>query len=199
MFSSEFLNAMGEWWFRRDAANRRMESPMNRSHTVSRRSISMAAAIALAAITMFAPASHAQTPETDGGHAHPVHIHAGTCAELGEVVVPLNDIVTAEGEFSGPESAVAVTMSQTIVDMPLRDIIDGGHAINVHLSSDEIGTYIACGDIGGVVVPDDEGGEELMIGLSELNDSGYVGVAWLGASADGTKTEVSVVIVEPEM
>jgi hypothetical protein len=168
------------------------------AHAISRRSISVAAAAALAALTMLVPAGSSQTPEAEAT-AHPVHIHAGTCAELGEVIVPLNDLVVTEGEFTGPDSAVAVTTSQNIVDMPLQEIIDGGHAINVHLSNDEIGTYIACGDIGGVSVTDDEGGQELMIGLGELNDSGYVGVAWLGASADGSQTEVSVIIVEPVM
>ena len=39
--------------------------------------------------------------------------------------------------------------------MPLQEIIDGGHAINVHLSADEIDTYIACGDIGGAVTTDE--------------------------------------------
>ena len=32
------------------------------------------------------------------------------------------------------------------VDAPLQEILDGGHAINVHLSAEEIGTYIACGN-----------------------------------------------------
>ena len=70
--------------------------------------------------------------------------------------------------------------------MPLHDIMAGGHAINVHLSAEEIDTYIACGDIGGAV-PTDEGEEEneLIIGLGELNDSGHTGIAWLGAKVIG--------------
>jgi hypothetical protein len=129
--------------------------------------------------------------------AHPVHIHAGTCAELGDVVVPLNDLVAPEGDRTGPASAVPVTLSENIVDIPLQEIIDGGHAINAHLSTEEIGTYIACGDIGGVITTDAGGRQEMMIGLAEQNGSGYSGTVWLGPSADGAQTEVSVILVEP--
>jgi len=75
------------------------------------------------------------------------------------------------------------------------DIIEGGHAVNVHLSDEEIGEYIACGDIGGVLT--EEGGRtHLIIGLGELNDSGYSGVAWLGES--GNQTEVAVQLIQPD-
>ena len=138
------------------------------------------AVIALAALALAVPASVAQTPVGEEELAegpHPAHIHTGTCAELGEVVAPLTDVAAPSGEQSGPESAHAVQISQTIVDMPLQEIIDGGHAINVHLSADEIDTYIACGDIGGAVLTDEDGRQELIIGLGELNDSGHHGVA----------------------
>ena len=92
---------------------------------------------------------------------------------------------------------MAVTLSENIVDVPLQEIIDGGHATNVHLSADEIDTYIACGDIGGVITTDAGGRQEMMIGLAEQNDSGYAGTVWLGASADGTQTELSVILLEP--
>jgi len=38
---------------------------------------------------------------------------------------------------------------------------------------------------------------KMMIGLAELNDSGYSGTVWLGPSADNTQTEVSVILLEP--
>jgi hypothetical protein len=158
----------------------------------------MAAVAALAALTLLVPTGGAQTPEAEpAGAVHPVHIHAGTCAELGDVVVPLNDLAAPDGEFSGPESAVLVTLSENVVDIPLQEIIDGGHAINVHLSADEIDTYIACGDIGGVITTDAGGRQEMMIGLAEQNDSGYAGTVWIGPSADGAQTEFSVILLEP--
>jgi hypothetical protein len=129
------------------------------------------------------------------GATHPVHIHSGTCAELGDVVFPLNDLAAPAGDCTGPESAVPVTLSENIVDIPLQDMIDGGHAINVHLSNDEIDTYIACGDVGGVITTDAGGRQEMMIGLAEQNDSGYSGTVWLGPSTDNTQTEVSVILI----
>lgn len=115
------------------------------------------------------------------GEAHPAHIHTGTCDELGDVVVPLDQLALPDGEVTGPESARAVDMSETTVDLALTDIIAGGHAINVHESETNIGTYIACGAVGGVVVDG-----RLVIGLGELNDSGYTGVAVLEENGDQT-------------
>ena len=75
------------------------------------------------------------------------------------------------------------------VDVPLQEILDGGHAINVHLSAEEIGTYIACGNIGGIVHERENGeGMEIIIALAELNDSGHVGIAWLGDDGEGAPT-----------
>lgn len=66
---------------------------------------------------------------------HPAHIHTGTCATLGDVVYPLTD-VDASGE------------SVTIIEVSLAELLASGpYAINIHLSADEIETYVACGDI----------------------------------------------------
>jgi hypothetical protein len=163
------------------------------------RSSRVAAVIALAALTLLVPVSFAQTPVLDTAEeAHPAHIHTGTCDTLGDVVVPLADVAETAGEQVGAESAHAVKTSRTVVDMPLQEIIDGGHAINVHESAEAIDVYIACGDIGGALITDDdeEGRMHLIIGLGELNDSGHTGTAWLGS--DGEQTEIVVNLVEPD-
>jgi plastocyanin len=67
----------------------------------------------------------------------------------------------------------------------LGDILSAPHAINVHESAEAIQNYIACGDIGGRVIDGD-----LVIGLSELNDSGHHGVAVLEGDDDGTDVKV---------
>ena len=166
------------------------------------RSSRLGAVIALAALTLLVPVSVAQTPESEADtaeEAHPAHIHSGTCAELGDVVIPLEDVtIPADAILEGPDSVHAVKVSQTHVDMPLQEIIDGGHAINVHLSAEEIGTYIACGDVGGFVITDPSGRTELFVGLRELNDSGHTGVARLGVGDDDQQTEVSILLVEPD-
>ncbi len=167
---------------------------MNGSGRTPGRFVRFGSVVALGGLVLLAPAIAAQDGEAE---AHPAHIHSGTCAELGDVVEPLTELTDpgAGAERTGPASAIPVKASETIVDMPLEEIIDGGHAINVHLSAEEIGTYIACGDIGGAVIVDEGGRTELIVGLGELNRSGHHGVAWLGAN--GEQTEVVVVLTEP--
>ncbi len=125
--------------------------------------------------------------------AHPAHVHAGTCAELGDVVFPLSDVGSslmmdgtpmAMGDMMGATDAIAVEWSVTSVAAPLADIVAGGHAINVHESAENIGNYIACGNIGGTMMGD----SDLAIGLGTLNDSGYSGIARLHDNGDGTTT-----------
>jgi plastocyanin len=168
---------------------------MNASRRSYGRRARFGAVVAVAALAILTSGLAAQDEEAE---VHPAHIHTGTCAELGDVVVPLTDIahIGDDAEKTGPASAIPVKSSVTVVDMPLQEIVDGGHAINVHRSADEIDTYIACGDIGGVVATDEgEEENELVIGLGELNDSGHTGIAWLGA--EGDQTRVAVHLVEP--
>jgi hypothetical protein len=161
------------------------------------RSVRLGSVAALAALTLLTPGLAAQDEEVE---VHPAHIHSGTCADLGDVVAPLNDVtyIGGDSERTGPASAIPVKGSVTVVDMPLQEIIDGGHAINVHESAEAIDVYIACGDIGGVLIPDEdeEGRMHLIIGLGELNDSGHTGTAWLGS--DGEQTQVVVNLIEPD-
>lgn len=65
---------------------------------------------------------------------HPVHIHLGTCAVLGEVSAALTDI-DANGE------------SMTDVELTIDELLDGEYAINAHESVENIANYVTCGDI----------------------------------------------------
>ncbi len=152
--------------------------------------------LALASLALLVPVSYAQTPESEAHVAHPAHIHSGSCEELGEVVYPLSDVALPAGEMMGAEGGHAVEISDTnLPDVSLQEILDGDHAVNVHLSSDEIGTYIACGAIGGIVDARENGeGQEISVGLTDLNESGYVGVAWLGDDGNGG-TNVGITLV----
>jgi hypothetical protein len=173
---------------------------MNQVFRVLSRSLRFGALIAVAALALLIPAGLAQTPVADTEpESHPAHIHAGTCNQLGDVVMPLEDVaVPTDAVREGAEAAHDVKISQTHVDMPLQEIIDGGHAINVHESAEAIDVYIACGDIGGYVITDPAGRTELFVGLAELNDSGHTGVARLGVGEDPNQTEVSIFLIEPE-
>ncbi len=133
----------------------------------------------------------ATVDDEDVGPPRPAHIHAGTCEDLGDVVYPLNDLApvtpfaTPEAVLASPEAEVreAVPESETIVDASLEELLAEPHAINVHQSAENIGTYIACGNITGSA---DEG--QVVVQLEELNDSGYAGFASLIPNDDGTTT-----------
>jgi uncharacterized low-complexity protein len=67
--------------------------------------------------------------------AHPAHIHQGTC-----------DTLNPNPEYTLTDVA-ADGSSETTVPVALADLLAGEFAINVHLSADEVETYVACGNI----------------------------------------------------
>lgn len=119
---------------------------------------------------------------------HPAHIHEGSCPDVGAVVAPLADVTVAGTEAEGAEDHIHVDVSVSTVELALADILAGDHAINVHQSAEDMGTYIACGNIGGNFVDD-----AFVMGLGPVDDSDYTGIAWLTDNGDGT-TEVRVAI-----
>jgi len=114
---------------------------------------------------------------------HPAHIHTGSCADLGDVVAPLDDVTLVSGSDR-------VGASTTKVDLSLKDILGSPHAIMTHASAADLGTYIACADL--------KGGDKdkLTVALDEQNESGFVGVAFL--RADNRKTLVQLSLTAPE-
>jgi hypothetical protein len=66
---------------------------------------------------------------------HPAHVHNGTCNDLDpNPAFPL-ELVDADGN------------STTTIGISLEDLLAEPFAINIHLSADEIGVYVACGEI----------------------------------------------------
>ncbi len=123
----------------------------------------------------------------------PAHIHAGSCPEVGDVVGPLNDLTTATGDAAATDTgsgAIPAEYSFTTVPLTLEAILGGEHAINVHESAENIQNYIACGDLAGSL----DANGSLVVGLGELNDSGYTGIAVLSPSLTEGSTDVSVFI-----
>jgi hypothetical protein len=70
-----------------------------------------------------------------GTTPQPIHIHKGTCAKLDPT--PLYPLTTVQNGSS-------VT---TLKNVKLSQLETGAFAINVHKSTTDIGTYVACGDI----------------------------------------------------
>ncbi len=67
--------------------------------------------------------------------SHPAHIHEGSsCDEFNpEPAYPLNDVQDGT--------------SATTLDVGAADLLDGEYVVNVHESTDQLDTYIACGKI----------------------------------------------------
>lgn len=142
----------------------------------------------------------------EGAAPHPAHIHEGTCDNLNpQPLLPLADVQMRGGmeldtaspaaspsaTMGGMSAGVPAAVSVTTVPAPLDTIINmTQHSINVHESAENIQNYIACGEIGGT--PDSDG--NLFVGLTEHNDSGYTGIAWL--QANGEETIVTVFLAE---
>ena len=126
------------------------------------------------------------------GAERPSHIHAGACPAPGDVVAPLENTVSVAGEATGPESAIPVEVGVSTVELPLADIVAGGHAIVVHHDPEDMATYLVCGDIGGVI---DESGS-LAVGLGPVGESTRSGVGVLTDNGDGT-TSVVVYLANP--
>ena len=156
----------------------------------------------LAAGFSIAQARQSGTPEDGPGTPRPGHIHAGSCANLGDVDYALNNatVDNLEADYSGSEDFVGSTdalpayASNTTLDVSLDEILSSDHAINFHLSADEIQTYIACGDLGGYVH-----NGVLYVGLapdpSYTGDTRFAGTAVLTDNGDNT-TDVVVQLVE---
>jgi Cu/Zn superoxide dismutase len=66
--------------------------------------------------------------------AQPAHIHEGSCAKLDpKPKYPLENVTGGK--------------SSTVLPVSVSALMSGGYAINVHKSTDDLKTYVACGDI----------------------------------------------------
>ncbi len=143
-------------------------------------------------------AGFAQSADATSAPDRPNHIHEGSCDNLDPApLYVLSDLVLADGEtqYGGEGSPAAVQTGVTTVDVALADLVAGDFSINVHESADNIDNYVACGEIGGVVVPGEaDGVETLAIGLRTLNDSGQSGVAVF--RGEGAATTVTVYLAD---
>jgi plastocyanin len=147
-------------------------------------------AAALFAAGGLAGAAQEGTPAA-AGHAHPVHIHQGSCDNLDPnptfVLTDITAPALADAQGDGP-AAIPVEESVTTVDATLDDLSTGGYAINAHESVENIGTYIACGNLTAAT------GDTLTVGLGELNGSGHAGIAIL--TANGDQTDIHLYLAE---
>lgn len=124
-------------------------------------------------------------------------LFATTCDALDPDAQPaalLNDSLLAQGTSVGLEGAVPVATGYTVVPLPLDAVVDGGHSLVV-FAEDDPEKVVACGAIGGVL---DSNGA-LTIGLTPVEDSGMVGVAYLSEQEDGAATGISLFVMDQEL
>jgi hypothetical protein len=71
---------------------------------------------------------------TPAGTPQPMHIHSGTCSDLGGVVYPLTNVVGGSS-------------TTTVKGVTIDQLLAKPYAINVHLSAADLGKYVACGNL----------------------------------------------------
>jgi hypothetical protein len=76
-----------------------------------------------------------------GAAAQPVHIHEGTCDKLNPAPkYPLSNVVKGSS-------------TSTVPSVTIADLLKSPVAINVHKSTDDLKTYVACGNIAAPKAP----------------------------------------------
>lgn len=117
----------------------------------------------------------------------PVIIASGSCADSGEAIAELNPLAAPEGEAQGQGEAIEAERAYTSVPLAMDALLANAANISVLLSAEQPDVVVACGEIGGVI---SEGGS-LVVKLSEQNDSGFSGIAYL-APEDSATTGASI-------
>ena len=147
----------------------------------------LAIVVAILALTSATtPAALAQTSAVD----RPAELRGGTCGSLGEVVVPLANLVVTTGDLQGQTSATPVEQSGTVVQFAIADFLASDHVVVVR-ESPAVNTVVACGDIGGALNPDGT----LAVGMLGMNGSGLSGVAYFTPIDTFSNTLVTVLLV----
>lgn len=113
---------------------------------------------------------------TSSGNTHPAHIHSNTAAEGGGIVVDLTAVDGATG------------MSETIIEalndgtaITYDELIDFNGYVNVHLSTSDLATLVAQGDIGQNALT----GQTDVYPLGPKSNPGISGTATFAERANG--------------
>jgi hypothetical protein len=122
----------------------------------------------------------------------PADIRVGTCASLGDVVMPLASLAVPTGEALGQDGATPAEQSVTTLPLLLDDILATGHALAVHASPEQVGTPVACGEIGGALSEDGS----LAIGLNAMNGGKISGAAYFAPTPEGDGTTVTLLLID---
>lgn len=140
----------------------------------------------LAASFAAAPSS-AQSAVVD----RPAALHAGTCEDLGDLVVTLANLVVTTGDPQGQALATPVEQSGTVVSFAVSDFLTSSHAVVVQ-ESPGASTIVACGEVGGALNPDGT----LAVGMRPMNASSLSGIAYFTPIDTFSNTLVTILLVD---
>jgi hypothetical protein len=141
--------------------------------------------------------------ETTTPPSHPAFIEAGNCGDLdANPVATLNnlELIGSSEEATDEEerqvegtitAAPVLTSTSEEIEVAFDDLLETSHSVTVHLSQDDLQTYLACGEIGGVVDED-----QLVVALHAVDGSDYNGIAILAKDGDGN-ADVTVYLAGP--
>ena len=142
-----------------------------------------------------------------GNSVYPAHLHQGSCETLGAVALTLNAVgaeTTHDGspvparELIGAAVPVPVLQSATTLAVPFSELVEDQHALVVSEVGTRTSRVIACGEVGGLLTTQMTGmvmpGDELAIGLSEVDGSGYAGIALV--TAEGLSTTIRIYLAQ---
>lgn len=186
-------------WNGGPTADRRRTSEGN---PINRRVLGISAAMAIVSSALLASTATAEL------FHYPADVYRGTCAEVGDIAGALagvSDAFTVDDTYTGTDAPVgsdtAIPVSTgftTALPLAYGDLLETPHAIVVHHGSlDAVPQVdILCGDIGG---SETTATPALVMGLGELNDSGFTGIAMIRDNGDSTvRVEVYITNGQPE-
>jgi copper chaperone CopZ len=134
----------------------------------------------------------AAAPAAQDVAPQPVALHNGSCASLDPTPLASLGEVTLGAEAAGSTGGlptVPVGMATATMDVRLDDLLAAAHAIAAGAGTADPAALAACGEVAGQVT-----GDGLVVGLRELNGSGYAGIAWL--RPDGERTAATVFLAQ---
>jgi hypothetical protein len=124
----------------------------------------------------------------DAGAEHPAEIRSGLCADAGDVVAPLANLVVPAGDDQ--TGGAPIGQSYTIVPVPLANLLGSAHMLVVYASPQDSTVPVACSDMGGALGP--EGA--LALALNPVNGSKADGVAYFAPTEAGDGTAVTILL-----
>lgn len=81
-----------------------------------------------------------EVSRSDITDAQPLHIHSGTCGEIGPVVVGLTPLTPV------PADPATFRSETRGVKLSFKDLTGGAYAVNAHDARDT-GVYVSCGEV----------------------------------------------------